>query len=270
MKYLVAVLVAAALAWLAHVRTDGFGPDVCRESTSIVETTVFDSAWPKQFSYLGRGKQAFAFVSGDYVLKLFDTKHLNTPWYAQIPGLFSARKARSLQRQKIFPESYQLAFDFVREETGLLCVHMGTSANRLPSVELIDKASRHFTIDLNRVAFVLQKRGHGTLLGKLSEVKHNSEQLRLVLDEYLALHAKRIALSIADYDRDIRANYAWGDKGLLYIDPARFYSEPKLQNPARLKHEWWSCTYRLRKWLVKQVPEQVAWFDGEVEKRQKA
>ena len=266
MKWVVCFVLATLLTLLAHVRTDGFSPSVCQQVVGEQTESTTHVSWPLRFTYLARGKQAFVFVSEDqkYVLKLFDRTHLQVPWFAKMFGLFKNRKRRGAQRQQIFPESYRLAFDSVREETGLLCVHMGRSSTLWPTIELIDKASRHFHVNLNEVAFVVQKKGEGTLLDKLFEVKNDVPVLKQCLEQYLSLHAKRMHHHIADYDRDIRHNYAWGESGLMYIDPARFFFEPLLHEPARLKHEWWGCTYRLRKWLVKNAPEVLEWYDEKV------
>jgi hypothetical protein len=264
--FLIVLSLAIVLGVFVRVRTDGFTPEVCQP---VAETSageqVFSSV-PTRFTYLGRGRQAFAFVSedGETVLKLFNRKRLEVPWYAKISGLFLKRKERSQFRLKIFPQSYRLAHAYIPEETGLLTVHLERSETVWPTVQLTDKASRQFSVNLNEVAFVLQKKGEGTLLEKLKSVRKNAPLLKSLINQYLGFHAKRISQFVADRDRDILWNYSWRGEALLYIDPAQFYYDEKLQEPARLNHEWWGCTYRLRRWLSKHSPETLAWYDARV------
>lgn len=215
--------------------------------------------WPQKFFYLNRGAQIFAFESedGKYVLKFFNRDQLEIPRF-----ISKKNRLRRKEKIRIYPESYRLAYENLPSETGLLAVHQGISSVQYPTVEVIDKASRHFTIDLNKVPFVLQRKGTGNLLCKLEESKSNLDP---IIDQFLAFHLKRILLNIADGDRDIKRNYSWIDGELAYIDPARFFYEKNLHEPARARLEWWKATYRLRSWLEKNAPDQLSAFNSKVE-----
>ncbi len=260
---LIACLVACSLAALALHRTDGFSLQRCQisllESQDPLESIAI--AWPQRFHYLARGKQVFVFASvdGQYVLKLFDQRNLQDRWYAHLPGvvhLVEERKLRWAQWQAMYPESYRLAHAMLPNETGVLLVHLGRSLVAYPTIELIDKASRSHRVDLNQTPFVLQKRGTGTLLGRLQACSGDPFKLRALLEQYLVFHAKRIGLGIADRDRDIKNNYAWDGDTLLYIDPAQFVLKSESK-----EHAWRAATTPVRKWLVRNAPSAVPWFD---------
>jgi len=258
MRIVFLCLVVFGLSAIALWRTDGFSPESIRSPLLAVgDPQPVPIEWPKRFHYLDKGRQAFAFESedGKYVLKFF--KSLKMAWYMDFPFL-EKNKRRLQEKIRIYPESYYLAFDQMREETGLLAVHLGASEEKYPVITLIDKASGTHQVDLNQVPFILQKKGNGPFLTGLEQNRTE------ILDQFFAMHRKRIALCIADHDRDIRRNYCWDGKELLYIDPARFYYDLELQDPKRALAEWKKVTYPLRKWLKAHAPDEVALIDKRV------
>ncbi len=233
-QYFIVFTIAAFLSGLAIWRTD-FSIDKI-QIPLLSERDPYalaDFEWPKKFRYLNQGAQIFAFESedGKYVLKFFNRDQLKIP-----PFMSRKNKIRRLEKIRIYPESYRLAFDTLRRETGLLAVHQGMSSVLYPTVEVVDKASRSFFIDLNAIPFVLQKKGTGTLMKRFLT---DPSKLASFFDEFFSFHAKRIYFRIADGDRDVKRNYAWIGDEFIYIDPARFFYEEKLGNPERIRLEWW-------------------------------
>lgn len=262
--FLLVIIVKGFVVW----RTDFFSlasiqiPFLAQNDSD----SLFKDTWPQTFRYLARGRQCFAFESKDgrYVLKFFDRTHLNPSWKRFLSASHHQREMkRWADRVHIYPESYRIALEKMAEETGLLIVHQGHSSLKYPIVELVDKASRHFSIDLNTVPFVLQKKGTGKLLNRLSKAE-SQEELTGMIEQFLAFHSKRIGSFIADGDRDVKRNYAWNGDDLLYIDPARFSFQKNGWQPERYNREWWGATYRLRRWISKNAPERLAYFDEKV------
>jgi hypothetical protein len=218
-----------------------------------------DFEWPKKFQYLNQGAQVFAFESedGKYVLKFFKRDQLKIPKFIR-----QKNKIRRLEKIRIYRESYRLAFELLREETGLLAVHQGISSLLYPKVEVINQASRSFLIDLNTIPFVLQKKGIGTLMGRFLM---DQSKLPSFFDAFFSFHAKRIRCRVADGDRDIKRNYAWIEDSFLYIDPARFFYEEKLAHSEPIRREWWKATHRVRRWICKNSPDLLALFDAKAD-----
>jgi hypothetical protein len=202
--------------------------------------------WPTTFHYLAKGRQAFVFESDEYVLKFFAR--------LQVPPFASENKMNRLEKKMAtYPDSYRLGFEKLRDETGILAVHVGKTDQHFPTVTLIDGSGKKLQVNLNLLPFVLQKKGKRSV--NLSDAQF--------LDAFFAFHQKRIALLLADYDRGVQ-NYSWDDTRLLYIDPGRMYLDPTLQDPERARREWLHTTHSLRKWLSKNNPELVAEFDNRV------
>lgn len=203
-------------------------------------------AWPTRFRYLGRGKQMFAFESEDQklVLKFFNIHTTMLPWYSR----FASKKwlRRHCEQTRIYPESYRLAFEELAPETGLLQVHLGSTERTYPTVVLRDPLTREMKIDLNQIPFVLQLKAEESFLERL-EKDSDPEPL---IEQYLAIHKKRIEKGIADYERHIENNYRCNGDRLLYIDPGRLFRDSRLSQEERKSCEWEKATYELCRSLV--------------------
>jgi hypothetical protein len=91
----------------------------------------------QDFNYLGSGEECIAFLSSDgkYVLKFFRTRNL-TPktWlkFIPLPGLeqykFKKIDKRMIRHRELFT-SYKLAYEDLKEETGLIYIHLNKTKN---------------------------------------------------------------------------------------------------------------------------------------------
>lgn len=259
---LLVFVVAVSLSSIALWRTP-FSPEKIAAPLYEEGKEVDLKELSQNYYFLGAGRQSFAFVSADgkSVLKFFNRKYFQMPWYSFVlPDQTAELKKRNL-RKKYYSESYPLAEKLLREQTGLLYVHSGKTKN-LPNVIVQDQANRLFTIDLNRVPFVLQRRGEPIYL-KLQKIRETKgdEALLSALDDFLQLLALRISLGIADGDHDVEHNYGFFDEKPFQLDPGRLYLRD-LSNEKAISHEWWVGTHSLRKWLKKQYPDLVSQFDN--------
>ncbi len=263
--WLLPLLLAAASIAGVYWRADGFSAAAIRvpllptEDAHPLSPTF---AWPQTFTYLGRGNQAFAFESEDkkYVLKFFHLRQLKLPWYAPLTS--QKWRERRETKARIFPESYPLAYQFFREETGLLHVHLGKNSQSYPSVTLLDRASCPFTIDLNEVPFILQEKADDPFPARLAQAKDSPAELRPLLDQYVAIHRKLIGASIGNCDRHINDNYRCLGNRLIYIDPGRIFFKKGLINPETLRSEWQRATHELRRWISQYAPSELPYFDA--------
>ncbi len=255
--------VAISLTAIALRQTDRFSVTAIQIPLAEQEDMPSDPKIeiPRTFHYLSRGRQVFVFESGEYVLKLFNRNELKKPFRAYFPFPETALR-RWHEKVRIFPESYPIALRLLSQDTGVLIAHLGKSAKRYPVVELIDRANRHFWIDLNKVPFVLQKKGAGSFFEAL---KGDQIHLDQMVDSYLDFHARRIQAFIADHDRDFQRNYCWDGSTIQYIDPARCYFEPRLIETERFLLEWWKATHRLRKWISTEAPGHLEHFDQKLQ-----
>jgi len=214
------------------------------------------------YRFLAKGRQSFVFESQDglWVVKFFNSKYLEMPWYSFALWDQTRELSKRKRRQSFYLQSYALANSHLKEETGIVYLHNGITRD-LPVVEVQDKTNHLFLIDLNKVPFVIQKKGE-LLCHRLKKMGSNDE-IKLVLNQFLELIATRISKGIADGDHDVQHNFGYLDGRVIHLDPGRLFVE-NLTNPARQTHEWWSATHSLRKWLQINAPEHVSDFDQQV------
>lgn len=259
LRFFFPLIIAALLSATALKRGDF---SLSKISSSLPEGEEIESlaCLDQPFSFLGNGRQSFAFVSkdGKFVLKFFNQKYLKMPWYA-FP--FQDReRAKRAKRERFFRESYLVAGRFLQTETGLIQCHF-VKTKGLPKVILQDKASRDFVVDLNEVAFVLQKKGEPFFptLDAIYETR-GKEAFSSALSDFLEMVAFRISIGIQDGDHDVEHNYGFLEGKPFQLDPGRLLLGD-FSDRGKVSHEWWVATHSFRKWLEKKHPDMVPTFD---------
>ena len=261
-RYLIPLFVVGSLVWIATQRADfsldGILPPMIHEGMQEEPGEVI-SILQQPYRFLGEGRQSFVFESEDKktVLKFFNRKYFHVPWYSFIrPNELIKRK----KRESFYIYSYSLAQKYLQKEAGLIYLHLGETKN-LPNVRVIDKANRVFSIPLNQVPFVLQRKGD-PFYSTLERVQKNfgDQALLSSLDSFLEIIAYRISQGISDDDHDIEHNFGFLDGKPFHLDPGRLYLSD-FSEEHNLEHEWWSATHALRKWLLQKHPEIVPLFD---------
>lgn len=264
-RFFVAVLAALILSWTAYVRTDGFSPNIIegplKGASSHLSSSV-NAILAQPFQYLGKGRQCFVFESkdGQYVLKFFNQRYLRMPWYGWLIG--KQEKAKREKRQFFFEHSYDIAFREFGEE--ILFLHMGQS-EEMPTVTIRDKARRKRVLDLNRIPFVLQRKGKPFYQGLQAAFESEGmDGLKREIDAFIAQIDSRISKHIADADVDVENNWGYVGSHLFHLDPGRLYIDPTLENSDRRRKEWDTATYRLRKWLKIHYPEAAIYLTNQL------
>lgn len=184
----------------------------------------------KPFEYLGEGAECYAFVSHDgaHVLKFFKMKHL-TPknWLRYLPfSLFEKYRLqkidRRILRQKQLFVNYKAAYETLREETGLILIHLNKTKDFLPSTLLLDKRGRKHRIDLDRFEFVIQQKAtlvqeHIAQLMRQGDVRRAKQALVSLL-EHIRLQCSR---GFIDGDSGINHNYGFVEDRVIHFDIGR-------------------------------------------------
>lgn len=203
------------------------------------------------FTFLGMGDQAYAFLGEDKktVLKLF--KHYDAQGKRPLDHIFTSCK---------------LAYEELREETGLIYLHI----NKSPSchVTLIDKLGFAHTIDINATEYALQKKADDlifpTLEGKLRHKDYDAA--KKAIQKLFVLIAQRCDKGIGDRDTALRRNY--GYKGLepIALDIGSYFKDDALKDPAPRHEEIAHKTRRLFRWLKKHDPDLLPFYEAELAK----
>ncbi|HEY5235184.1 MAG TPA: hypothetical protein VIJ14_03300, partial [Rhabdochlamydiaceae bacterium] len=124
-------------------------------SLSPEEKTRIKEILSQPYSYLDNGVQSFVFASqdGQYVIKFFRHDHLDAPFWLTP----SQRAKKQTQLRKEFL-SYKLAYETLREQTGLVFAHLNKTKDLHQTLDLVDKLGIHHPLPLDDYEFLIQKR----------------------------------------------------------------------------------------------------------------
>jgi hypothetical protein len=266
-RYIVSFCVAAVLSLTALYRgyfsLQAISSEMSEVQQEVASEILKDLDQP--YYFLGKGRQSFAFVSldGKKVLKFFNQKYHQMPWYTFILPDKGKEFAKRSKREFFYHNSYCVAEKFLQKQTGLLYVHLGKT-NKLPRVMVLDATSKWHSINLNDVPFVLQRKGD-PFYPSLQQIqkREGNDAMLSVLDDFLEMISLRISLGIGDGDHDIEHNFGILDGKPFHLDPGRLFSL-KTMDKEELSHQWWVATHSLRKWLKNEYPDLVAAFDQKV------
>ncbi len=165
------------------------------------------------FYFLKKGQQCFTFLSADknYVLKLFRWEKLEPPfWTHLLPSRLSAsiKKEREEKKQLDFT-SYQIAYQDLKEETGLIYLQLNQDNSFQIPLEIYDNLRIKHTLHTNETGFILQKKAKD-FLPYFEEKRKNHEEKDL---ENFFLSLKDLLQSRSQkgiYDSDISLEHNMG------------------------------------------------------------
>lgn len=249
---------------LCLTQTDGF------TRVRIESDLPYDAQWecPEEigkildqpFYYLGSGAQTFAFASADdrFVLKFYRhhrTRHPLAFLAPLIPRLQQTVAKRENKRLKDF-SSYRLAFERMRAETGLICIHLNKTKGLNRKVKVFDKIGIEHSIDLDKMEFLLQRKAtpfystleHWIEAGELDKAERG-------LSELVSLLRSRCQMGIFDKDPDLKTNFGFLDGHPIQFDVGRF----KMGSDEMLR-----VTDGLRQWLEAKEPRLSAFLEEEL------
>ena len=161
-------------------------------------------------------------------------------------------------------DSFVLADRELNEESGFLYLHMQEGGG-LPNVILQDKAHRRFRVDLNKAAFVWQKKGE-LIFDHLESrfQKEGEEGLREDLKAFLSLIRLRCDRQIADADHNVGINFAFCQGRPMFLDPGRMVREPSLATAQGKEIEIRNAAGHLVKYLRQTHPATALWLEGQL------
>ena len=236
------------MAYFCILLPEHFSPkiltqDIKREfSTSVCKSDDLHQIVSQPLCYLGKGSQAIAFASADgkYVLKFFLNERFHTKLRIRRPF----RKALAPRIRFDVLERYAKAFEEIKEEAGLIAIHLSANTTDLPSCTLQDPKGKYHLINLNRFSFIVQKRCD-CIDKTFSKMSLEEKQKTLAALEILMQSlAKKGFYNLRDNFKD--ENFAiLDDKALMidvgnviFVDTQRQHPEEEFQRVKTILQTW--------------------------------
>lgn len=234
-------------------------------SLSTEKEKFLDTILDQPFFYLGKGAQSYVFASedGQYVLKFFKFKHLRSSLFVDVLpsiGFLKTYKEKQAARKerKLFGvfNSYKLAYDKDREESGLIYIQLNTENNLARNVTIIDKIGITRTIDLQNYPFILQYKGETlrTVLDKLlkkADIQTAETRLAQILDLYAGEYAK----GVYDHDHGVMQNTGFIDITPIHLDVGKLLPEEKMRDKKNAKEDAEIVIRNMNMWVKKYYPQ---------------
>ncbi len=200
----------------------------------------------QKFSYLSYGGQMTVYESQDkkYVIKFFNPRSvIKKSWFFQFAKL---RRLNSLkwitntyfrkqQRLKKYFLRYEMAFLDLKEETGLVYVHLDPSTCLSQNLEVVDKEGNLHHIELDAYPFVLQKKVELTMhhLDRLlnnGDVAGAKESVQQIYNLFLS----RAEKGYTDRLQTLHKNYGFFEGKAVQLDVGRIRKSAAIaENPLK-------------------------------------
>lgn len=186
------------------------------------------------FDYLSKGAQTYVFASrdGKYVIKFFRffNKYATPFYFLPFESIQKTVAKRNGKLNKDF-NSYKIAFEQLKEETGLVFLHLKETNNLKTTITFYDKMKVQYKLSLDKVGFILQKRAtpfYPTLDHWIKEGK--TDEAKKALKALVHLLLKQEALGIFDKDPNLETNFGFLKDTPIQMDIGRFKKNGSQKN----------------------------------------
>lgn len=170
---------------------------------------------------------------------------------------------REFRIQRTF-DSIRLAFGELKEETGLIYLHLNPTEHLQRQLMIYDACGIRHQIDLDSAKFFLQKcalplERH---FSQLKEKKADAEAKKSI-DSLIELLITRCKKGFADRDI-VNRNFGYIQTQAIEIDSGSFLRNERMHDPLVYKQEIFYATLELKDWLKKNYPEMADYLEDRV------
>lgn len=272
---------------LTHLATDGFAIvrifnedmplfDQSKPSKAPFEEKLkVQKFFSQPYYYYDCGGQSYIFISEDekYILKFFKFHHMRIP--PVLKKILLPQKLDLYRKNKIKQkndtlketfESYKIAYNLLKKQTGLLYLHLEKTENLNINIHIVDKIGIHFDINADDLAFAIQKKGVLAYKHIESFMKqHKKQKAEACIKSLLDLLALRLQKGIGDKDVNFKTNFGFIDNSAAQIDVGRFYLDRNKKKEEAYIEEILHTTQDFRNWIKKKYPELLCSFDRKIQ-----
>lgn len=234
-----------------------------------------DEILSQEFYYLDKGCQSYVFSSKDdkYVIKFFKYQRFRPQflleWVSTFPFVKDYYRNKVAEKKGMLSNafgSWKLAYESLRDETGVLYVHFNKRKEWEKSLIVYDKMGLKHSLNLNELEFMVQKKGD-MLSDTLLKFKAcgRVEKAKLLVDKLLALILSEYARGYADNDHALLQNTGVFAGEPIHIDVGQFVKNSIVKDSDVYNQELFNKMWRFRLWLQKEFVEIHSYLNGRLE-----
>lgn len=245
-------------------------------SNSLPFIDDIDKIFDQKFTYLNKGHQSYVFISEDqnYVIKFYRfPSHmralpwLNRPLSYHLSSKRKKIKSYNLEKLDLTFQSFKLAFEELKDQTGLVYIHLNKTHHLNRMIKIKDKLGIEYDVDLDSIQFIVQKKANllfPTLELLLAGKDHQTA--KRLLSSLIELMIARSQKGIIDQDPVLERNYGIIDTSVIHIDVGRFVKNAEVtDSPEFLKQEFLKNTECLKNWLKNHDQELFDYYQHLIE-----
>lgn len=228
---------------------------------ALHEKNEIGNALEQEFDYLGKGCQSYVFASrdGKYVIKFFKYQRFRPQrWinlFTFIPPVAEYQNAKAVVRKNKLDNvfrSWKIAFENLKDETGVIYVHLNKSDEWHKILTINDKMGFQHKLEIDQLEFMVQKRAKmlSAEINTLVAEGHVSEAEQII-DRLFSMLLSEYSRGFADNDHALMQNTGVIDGRPIHIDAGQFIHNETVKDPAVFKQEIYDKTYNFNRWLQK-------------------
>lgn len=251
---------------IANITSDfTFQPQWETRELAENEKTELEKALKQPYRYLGKGCQSYVFISqdGEFVIKFFKYQRFRLQtWLDYFPPLPAVVKYKKEKRhhkwRKLdgFVQSWKIAFENLKDETGLVYVHLNKTNTLNKELTIYDKLGTQHTVNLDQMEFCVQHRADMLCDTLLTYKKNNDlKGAQEIIAKLFALIMSEYHRGFADNDHALMQNTGVVHGQPIHIDVGQFVQNEQIKEPAIYNQELFTKTYKFKNWVNEEYPE---------------
>jgi hypothetical protein len=268
-KLLLVILAFLAIERFCYFQTGGFILSKMLLDTTYPSclSTAPDPLFSEPLTFLGAGKQFYAFETADHqhVVKFMKfSRRRPLPWLEKLPLPFFLHDWKTnylderAKRLSHLKTSSRLALNYLSEEAGLI-----PYTPVAKTATLIDKLGISHHINLSQTQFLIQKKAASFT----NYLQQNPSEARQLISSYIQTIASQCRKGICNLDPVLERNFGVADHRMILMDIGSLLAHPKLHSSAGIRREIFIESLPLRDWLHQHHPDYLGYFDAELKKQ---
>lgn len=232
-----------------------------------------DKVVSQVYYYLTSGSLCYAFVSEDrrYVIKFFKVQNLTTE-NASFWSSFTMKndKNRFMDAcffvERIF-SNYIDAFQHLKEETGLIYVHLNKTEDLKKKVLVVDSKGKQHFIDLDQTEFLVQRKAELIYeqLTKLCKFK-KTKKAQKIIRSFFELVASRCAKGFSSSDLSLKHHFGVCEGKVIQINCSKLTKDDSAQYPYNFKREVLQIADSFNQWAQTDNPDLCVMIQEEAQR----
>ena len=234
------------------------------------QSQLLDEILSQKFTYFAKGTHCYAFVSEDqkYVIKFHRyPSHmrlfpwLNHPLSYHFDQKRKAIKAYNLTRYAYFMNNYKMSYLDLKEEAGLILVHINRTENLNKIINLIDKTGNRYSVSLDDVTFILQQKAD-LIYPSMAE----AEKAKNAISHILELIVQCCRKGYINNDPVLYRNYGLLADRAIHIDIGDLVKREEITESINYMSHLREVTYPLREWILQNNPALLTHYEAEMQR----